>query len=514
MAPHLFNVLTVIHLITQPNKKFEPSCAFAPVGVLVLFLLPLIWLILSFNRPPLILPDDSPRLAPSQLETILGKGVLRVATRPGPLTYFKNEEGTISGLEADLCSLFAASLGVKVEFVLAESIADIHQLLRTGQVDMAAAGLIRSPSQSSEFRFGSSYLQLRQQLLMREDGNKPKKLDDINNAYISVVAGSGHTETARAISERHPDIVPQSLTAASGMDLVAKLARKELDYVLIDSSMARWAQMRFPEVKLALDIGESKDYAWVFSASTSMCAQAAQETHCKGRDNDSLVQTAEDFMNTLKRSGELERIIDGYFDYLDTLDPDGSRQFLRAVRYQLPQYRTHFVQAGQRHNIDWRLLAATGYQESKWDPSAVSDAGVRGMMQFTIATAQKMGINPHDPRSSIDGAARYLKLLDQQLPRNIPPNERPWFALASYNIGIGTVLNAVRAHQRKHPKDVLYWQDFKDSLLLENQGSTFTRQRRNLALHYVDSIRSYYELLIWLTERSPDIRAVSTQATS
>jgi len=242
----------------------------------------------------------------------------------------------------------------------------------------------------------------------------------------------------------------------------------------------------------------------MFSASTAMCAQAGQDSHCKGRDNDSLVQAADDFMNTLKKSGELERIIDGYFDYLDTLDPDGSRQFLRAVRYQLPAYRMHFVQAGQRHTIDWRLLAATGYQESKWDPEAVSGAGVRGMMQFTASTAQKMGVNPHDPRSSIDGAARYLKLLDQQLPRAIPENERPWFALAAYNIGIGTVLNAVRTHQRKHPKDILYWQDFKDSLLLENQGSTFTRQRRKLALHYVDSIRSYYELLIWLTDRSPD----------
>ena len=465
----------------------------------------MIWLIFSFNRPPIVLPEDSPQFAPSQLEAILDRGVLRVATREGPLTYFKNEKGAISGLEADLCSLFAASLGVKVEFVLADSISAIHELLRTAQVDMAAAGLIRSPTQFPEFRFGSSYLQLRQQLLMREDGEKPKKLDDIDNAMISVVADSGHAETAHSISRQHPEIVTQSLTAASGMELVAKLANKELDYVLIDSSMARWAQMRFPEVKLALDIGEPKDYAWIFSASTTMCAQAAQESHCKGRDNDSFVQAAEDFMNTLKQSGELERIIDGYFDYLNTLDPDGSRQFLRAVRYQLPEYRTHFVRAGQRHNIDWRLLAATGYQESKWDPAAVSGAGVRGMMQFTASTAQKMGINPHDPLSSIDGAARYLKLLDQQLPRTIPANDRPWFALAAYNIGIGTVLSAVRNHQRKHPKDVLHWQDFKDSLLLENEGSSFTRQRRKLALHYVDSIRSYYELLIWLTERSPEV---------
>ena len=378
-------------------------------------------------------------------------------------------------------------------------------LLRTGQVDMAAAGLIRSPTLLADFRLGTSYLQLRQQLLMRADGEKPKSLGDIDNAFISVVAGSGHSETARAISERHPDIIPQSLNATSGMELVAKLARKELDYVLIDSSMAHWAQMRFPEVKLALDIGEPRDYAWVFSASPAMCAKASRDTLCKGRDNDSLVRAAEDFIKSLKQSGELERIIDGYFDYLDTLDLDGSRQFLRAVRYQLPQYRPHFIQAGRHHNIDWRLLAATGYQESKWDPSAISGEGVRGMMQFTAATAKKMGINPHDPHSSIDGAARYLKLLEKQLPHTIPANERPWFALASYNIGIGTVLNAIRTHQRKHPKDVLHWQSFKDSLLLESQSSAFTRQRRDLALHYVDSIRSYYELLIWLTERSPEI---------
>ncbi len=193
------------------------------------------------------------------------------------------------------------------------------------------------------------------------------------------------------------------------------------------------------------------------------------------------------------------------------MDPDGSRQFLRDVRYKLPTYRAYFIQAGQLHSIDWRILAATGYQESKWNPDAVADLGARGMMQFIASTAQKMGINPHDPRSSIEGAARYLKLLDQQLPRNIPTNERPWFALAAYNIGIGTVLNAVRTHQRKHPKDTLYWQDFKDSLLLENQGSAFTRKRRNLALHYVDSIRSYYELLIWLTERSPEVGNADSQ---
>lgn len=496
-------------MIKKTNNKTGFSCAFAPTGVLILFLLPLIWLVVNFSRPPEPVAPEAPRAAPSQLESILDRGVLRVATRESPLAYFKNETGQISGLEADLCSLFAASLGVKVEFVLADSIPGVFELVRNGQADMAAANLIRDPAQNPLFRFSSSYLKLRQQLLMREDADKPRKLDDIDNAYISVVAGSGHAETARSISEKHPDLVPQSLTATSGMELVAKLARKELDYVLVDASMARIAQMQFPEVKLALDIGDPKDYAWVFSASIAMCNQQAQEQNCKGHDNDSLVQAAETFLDNLQQSGELQRILDGYFDYLDTLDPDGARQFLRAVRYRLKDYRPHFIQAGKRHAIDWRLLAATGYQESKWDPEAVSDTGVRGMMQFTSGTAQKLGIDPHDPRSSIEGAARYLKILDKQLPRSIPQNERPWFALAAYNIGIGTVLHALRSHQRKRPQETLYWQDFKDALLQETQGSSFSQQRRRLALHYVDSIRSYYELLVWLTERNPEIRSAS-----
>ncbi len=506
IALHFFTPLPdhLQRLIQRPRSPTQ-NCLFAPIGMLLLFVLPVIWLVMNFNREQEPSSNEVPLAAPALLERILERKTLRVATREGPLTWYKNDTGDVSGLDADLVRLFAASLGVEVEFIVAPSIPAVLDLVRTDQADMAAAGLMRDTSTHTAFRVSSSYLKLRQQLLMHDDGDKPSKLGDLKNAYISVVAGSGHGDTAHKISEINPSVVTQTLNAASSMDLVAKLARKELDYVLLDASMARMAQMRFPEVRLALDIGEPKEYAWLFAPSTAMC-NAEQQIHaapCKGQDNDSLVQAAEDFLFNIKQSGELQRIIDGYFDYLDTLDPDGSRQFLRAVRYQLDPYRPHFMQAGQKHKIDWRLLAATGYQESKWDPGAVSNAGVRGMMQFTQGTAEKLGIDPHDPRSSIEGAARYLKILDQQLPRSIPASERPWFALAAYNIGIGTVLHALRSHQRKHPKETIYWQDFKDSLLMETQGSSFSLQRRKLALHYVDSIRGYYELLVWLTERAP-----------
>jgi membrane-bound lytic murein transglycosylase F len=454
--------------------------------VIGLFLLPVFWLMLHFNA---ILDRDMPPPVSglTQVEDVLGKGVLRVATREGPLTYFRNETGEVSGLEADLIRAFADTLGVKVEFVTASSLNEVYQMVRRGQVHMGAAGLIVSPERMHQVNFGPSYMQVRQQLVVREGLGNPESLEDIGNAYISVVAGSSHAETLRDLNRSNPEIVPQPMQKVSGTDLVAMLASKELDYVLIDSSMARWAGKLFPGVRVAFDVGEPRDYAWAFPP---------------GAD-DSLHALAVRFIEEIRQNGELDRIIERYFDHLDSLDPDGIRQFVRDVRHRLPPYRQHFIRSAQRHGLDWRLLAALGYQESRWDPAAIAPSGTRGMMQFTSTTARELGIrNPHDVPSSIEGAARYLALLQKQLPNDLVEVERPWFALAAYNIGIGTVHAAIRRHQRMHGTPI-DWDAFRTALLDGAQGSAFGRKRRQLTLDYVDSIRAYYDLMIWVTERVP-----------
>ncbi|MEW6467229.1 MAG: transporter substrate-binding domain-containing protein, partial [Pseudomonadota bacterium] len=342
-------------------RRPKPApCKVSPIGVIGLFVVPIFWLVLQFNVD--LDKGMAPGLGLTQVEDVLGKGVLRVATRVGPLTYYKNESGEISGLEADLARAFADMLGVGVEFVPVNSLNEVYDLVRRGQVHMAAAGLIVTPERMNQVSFGPSYLQVRQQLVVREGLGEPSSLEDIGNAYISVVAGSSHAETLRDLNRSNPDIVPQPMQKVSGTDLVAMLASKQLDYALIDSSMARWAGKVFPEVKVAFDVGEPRDYAWAFPL---------------GAD-DSLHAMAVRFVEENKQNGELDRIIDRYFDHLDSLDPDGAREFVRSVRHRLPTYRQHFIQSAKRHGLDWRLLAAVGYQESRWDPAAVAPSGTRG----------------------------------------------------------------------------------------------------------------------------------------
>jgi peptidoglycan DL-endopeptidase CwlO len=95
-------------------------------------------------------------------------------------------------------------------------------------------------------------------------------------------------------------------------------------------------------------------------------------------------------------------------------------------------YGDLFSRAANRYGVDASLLAAVASQESGFDAQAVSSAGAQGLMQFMPATAKGLGVNPLDPGSAIDGAARYLRDLTQQF------GSTP-LALAAYNAGPGTV---------------------------------------------------------------------------
>ena len=95
-------------------------------------------------------------------------------------------------------------------------------------------------------------------------------------------------------------------------------------------------------------------------------------------------------------------------------------------------YADLFTQAAGRYGVDAALLAAVASQESGFDSQALSPAGAQGLMQFMPATAAGLGVDPLDPSSAIDGAARYLSSLTRQFGSTD-------LALAAYNAGPGTV---------------------------------------------------------------------------
>lgn len=95
-------------------------------------------------------------------------------------------------------------------------------------------------------------------------------------------------------------------------------------------------------------------------------------------------------------------------------------------------YAQLFNEIGPVHDIEPALLAAVALVESAFDPAAVSPAGAQGLMQFMPATAAEMDVDPFDPASAVDGAARYLR-------RELDRFGSLELALAAYNAGPGAV---------------------------------------------------------------------------
>jgi soluble lytic murein transglycosylase-like protein len=99
-------------------------------------------------------------------------------------------------------------------------------------------------------------------------------------------------------------------------------------------------------------------------------------------------------------------------------------------------WRAPLEAAAGRNNVSPHLLAALIWQESRWQPQAVSPKGAIGLGQLMPATARALAVDPRDPQTNLDGAARYLRLMLDMFDGDVVR------ALAAYNAGAARVVRA------------------------------------------------------------------------
>ncbi len=112
-------------------------------------------------------------------------------------------------------------------------------------------------------------------------------------------------------------------------------------------------------------------------------------------------------------------------------------------------YDPIFRHVGELHDYDWRFLAAISYAESRFDPQIVSGAGAVGLMQVMPSSAERYGIHPEDVTDPLTNVWLGVCVLDNifetlRFPHWISERDRLSIVLASYNSGIGHVLDARR----------------------------------------------------------------------
>ncbi len=424
----------------------------------------------------------------SLLEQINESGELIVVTRNSPTTYYETINGP-AGFEYELTKLFAIELGVKLKIIAADTLNEVFDHIQTQTAHIAAAGLTITQDRQKHYRFGPAYQEIKEQLVYNNANRRPRNLSQLTTGTLEVVAGSSHEERLNQLKKKHENLSWKSNTALESDDLLQMVSDNIIEYTIADSNELSLNQRFLINLRVAMDINEPQSLAWVIANS----------------NDDSLYIEVEKFFTKVKNNGELDRLIEKTYGHVAEFDYVGTKVFMRHIETRLPKYRAFFERAAAEQALDWRLLAAIGYQESHWNPGAVSPTGVRGIMMLTRDTAKDLNIkNRRDPESSIFGGARYLKQILGRININAPETDRLWMAMSAYNVGYGHLLDA-KAIARKQNKDPYRWNNLKKIFPLLAKKKWYTQSRFGYArgwepVSYVENIRSYYDILKWADE--------------
>jgi len=434
---------------------------------------------------------------PSLIHQIKSLGELRVVTRTGPLAFYRESDGTSVGPEYELARRFADELGVKLKITPMRTYAEIYEAITTGQAHLAAAGL-KVPMQSVPgVEFGPAYQHVHEHLIYRRGAVRPGSLAEIGNSDLEILAGSAHAKTLEAARNAYPDLVWVENSSTNSQALLDGVADGSIDYTIADSTEFALAHEVHPDLRIAFDFQGERPLAWAASDRDPNFARDMSE-----------------YFTRLKLDGELATIVNRYYGRTEDAEFAGGPGFMQHLQNRLPLYKQWFVEAAEQSSQDWRLLAAMGYQESKWNPSAASSAGARGLMQLTVETANETRVTDlSDARQSIFGGARYFRQVYEKIPSHVPEPDRTWFALAAYNIGYGHVEDA-RVLAQKAGRDPDSWQDVRDFLPLLEQARWYTKTENGYArgwepVRYVDNVRGYRDLLEWAWGAGPRAAVVN-----
>lgn len=176
---------------------------------------------------------------------------------------------------------------------------------------------------------------------------------------------------------------------------------------------------------------------------------------------------------------------------------------LNAARGQISTYDDIFKRYAMTCQWDWRLIAAQSYQESAFDPQAVSFMGAMGLMQLMPSTAKSVGVSQNEvfmPEANVRGATKLINQLNSHYSNITDKDERINFILAAYNAGPGHVDDA-RALAKKYEKNPNVWLGNVDGFVLKMSQKEYFNQpevkhgyfRGSETYDYVNSIRARWQ---------------------
>ena len=390
------------------------------------------------------------------------------------------------GFEYQLAKEFADFLNVKLT-VITPGWKKMFGTLLSGKGDLIASSLTKTARRKTRLVFSDEYMPVQQQVIVRKGYRSIKKLSDLDGKTIHIRKNTSYHERLVELKKSGLNIHLALYENTPTEELLRQVQNNEIKITIADSNIFRLNRRYYPDLRISFPISEPQSLGW-----------AAKKHDTR------LIKKINQFFDIIKKDGTFAQIYNKYYAGTEMFDYVDIKKFHKRLKTRLPAFKQIIEDESKKYDFDWRLIAAVIYQESQFNPNAISYTGVRGLMQLTIPTADEMGIsNRSNPEESIKGGVKYLHKLYNQFG-DLEPDERLKFALGSYNVGYGHIKDA-RNIALKKGLDINKWSSLEQTLPLlryreYHEKSAFGYARGTEPVRYVNRILTYYNILTMTPE--------------
>jgi membrane-bound lytic murein transglycosylase MltF len=416
------------------------------------------------------------------LDGMQQRRTIRVLTTYNRTLYFI-DKGTERGTAADQGRLLETVLNktmadghLKVSVVFVPVSRDeLLPALLDGRGDLVMGNLTVTPERQKIVDFTDPWIANVDEIVVTgPNGPAIAALDDLSGQEVFVRESSSYYESLVALNKDFaarglkPAVIVSAPEELEDEDLMEMAAAGLVKVLVVDNHKAWFWQRVIPSLKLypSVALRRGSEIAWAVR-----------------KDNPQLKAALNAFLSTNGKDSLTARMI--------------FRRYLLSTRYvkgataeaEMRRFRelvAYFRKYGSQYNLDWMLMAAQGYQESRLDQQAKSHVGAVGVMQLMPATGEELKVDITKAEGNIQGGVKYIRFMIDKYYKDEPMDDlnKGLFAFAAYNCGPGRV-KQLRRDAAARGLDANVWFDNVERVAAEKIGRETVTYVSNIYKYYV-----------------------------
>lgn len=398
------------------------------------------------------------------LPELIDRGYINAIVEHNSMSFFVHY-GKIMGLQHDLLNLVSKQWNIKINQIVVNNLSEAFPLVAFDTIDILTSEITILPNRYPCLDFSIPIYNTKMVLVLYDSLHSSSKINDFSKINIEKLQNQSIAVPSKSIFISFLNKLSDSLNLKLSIIELENDPESILDSVMNKKYYATVMDEKLLIVNTPLLHNTSSyylpfppyDVGWAFS-----CHQPI------------LKDSLNKLLLNLKKTGILNSLLNKYQRPIYIINSQESVAHSKRTK-KLTKYDKILKKYGELYDIDWRLVAALIYNESKFNIDAVSHRGAFGIIQIMPETAEKYGITPE---SSIDEqikvAYKILNNYKNTLTKYFNSDKDLYKAMvASYNLGLGHILDGISLAY-KYDKQIYNWEQVAQWIMNKSQKKYYS----------------------------------------